>query len=102
MNGNTKPIAHGTRNGAAQHKRRGEKPPESCGCAQAQRDWRNAYYAAHHPPRPPRPRHRLALERARELVELGRFTGSAREIADRNGLSVKTIERYRALLREAA
>lgn len=91
------PIRHGSTGGWRQHTRRGEYPPgRTCGCREA---W-NAYRREHGYDRVlSEP---LQLDRARELRDLGLMTGSARQIADRTGLTARTIQRYRARLRSVA
>lgn len=90
---------HGTRNGAARHRRRHEPLCEPCKLAE------NAYfrgvYAAH--PRPRRPRPQLQLERAAELADLGLlWSVPSRQLAIRLGCDPRTVVRYRARLRQAA
>ena len=96
MSGHPKPIAHGTYRGAAQHRRRKEKPCERC--HQAERDYRNAllhkWYVPH-----PRQKGALALARAREL-EPWVTRGTVQQAAWATGRSTRTIIRYRKLLRK--
>lgn len=92
------PIRHGTRNGAMQHYRHRELPvcPDCRKAAtDAARAWRQAQRSEPAPP--------LQLDRARELRDMGLLdTMPAWQLAERLGVTRRTIARYRALLRSAA